>query len=105
MTTGQAHIARSQSTVRRVEPDNSERVFAVSALLVTPLAFTVTLLLALPAGAANAAIIALVPALFSAGFFGGLHRLAIALTQDERMVLPATAADHHSHPAPAPRAA
>lgn len=105
MTTGQPQIARSQSTARRVESDNSERVFAVSALLVTPLAFTATLLLALPAGATNAAIIALVPALFSAAFFGGLRRLAIALKQDERMVLPANATNHHSHPAPASRAA
>ena len=91
MTTTQAHITRSQPTVRLMRAGDSKRVFAVSALLVTPLAFAATLLLALSAGAGNAAIIALVPALFAAGFFGGLHWLAVAVERDERIELPATA--------------
>ena len=105
MTTTQAHITRSQATVGRMRAGDPERVFAVSALLVTPLAFAATLLLALPAGAGNAAIIALVPALFTAGFFGGLYWLAVAVTRDERMALPATATHHSWRPASRSRAA
>lgn len=106
MTTTQAHIRRSQDiTTRRMRAGDSTRVFAVSALFVTPLAFATALLLALPAGAGNAAIIALVPALFTAGFFGGLYWLAIAVNQDERMSVPATATDHNWRPASGSRAA
>ncbi len=103
MTTAQPLIARSQATTHRMGPRDSKRVFAVSALVVTPLAFATTLLLALPAGAGNAAIIALVPGLFAAGFFGGLYRLAIAVERDERLALPA--AHHNRRSAPASRAA
>ena len=56
------------------------------------MAFVGTLLLALGAGAANAAVIAVVAALFAAGFFGGLYRLAIAVQRDDRMRLAANAA-------------
>jgi hypothetical protein len=65
MTTTRPHITRSQAPVRPIRAGDSKRVFAASALLVTPLAFAATLLLALPVGAVNAAIIALVPALFT----------------------------------------
>jgi hypothetical protein len=105
MTTTQAHITRSQATTRRMRAGDSKRVFAVSALLVTPLAFAATLLLALPAGAGNAATIALVPALFTAGFFGGLYWLAVAVKRDERMALPATTTDHNRRPVSGSRAA
>jgi hypothetical protein len=105
MPTTQAHIIRSRATVRGMRAGDSNRVFAVSALLITPLAFAATLLLALPAGAGNAAIIALVPALFTAGFFGGLYWLAVAVKRDERMALPASATYHKSRPATASRAA
>jgi len=105
MTTTQAHITRSEPATRRMRAGDSKRVFAVSALLVTPLDFAAALLLALPAGAGNAAIIALVPALFTAGFLGGLSWLAVAVKQDERMALPATAIDHNWRPAPGARAA
>jgi hypothetical protein len=105
MTTTQPLIARSQATTRRMRAGDSKRIFAVGALVVTPLAFAATLLLALPTGAANAAIIALVPALFTAGFFGGLYWLAVAVEGDERMALPATAASHNWGPARGSRAA
>jgi hypothetical protein len=105
MTTTQAHIPRSQATVRRMRAGDSKRVFAVSTLLVTPLAFAATLLLALPAGAGNAAIIAVVPALFTAGFFGGLYWLAVAVKRDEAMALPAAVTYHNWRSAPGSRAA
>ncbi len=105
MTTTQAHITPSQAAVRRIRAGDSKRIFAVSALLVTPLAFATTLLLALPVGATNAAIVALVPALFTVGFFGGLYWLAVAVERDERMALPATATYHNWRPAPGSRAA
>ena len=104
MTIAQPLIAQGQATTRRTGPGDSKRVFAVSALVVTPLAFTATLLLTLPAGAGNAAVIALVPALFAAGFCGGLYRLAVAVERDERMALPA-AAHHNWRSARASRAA
>jgi hypothetical protein len=37
-------------------------------------------------------VLALVPAVFTAGFFGGLYRLAVAQERDEGMTLPSTAA-------------
>lgn len=104
MTTTQPLIARSQATTRGRRAGDSKGVFAVSALVVTPLAFAATLLLALPVGAANAAVIALVPALFTAGFFGGLSWLAVAVERDERMALAATASDNWV-PGPSSRAA
>ena len=105
MTTTEPLIARSQATTRRMRARDPKRVFAVSALVVTPLAFAATLLLALPAGAGNAAIIALVPALFTAVFFGGLYWLAVAVKREERMARPATAAYHNWRSAPESRAA
>ena len=103
MTITETRTTPSQAPVRGRRADDSKRVFAVSALLVTPLAFAVTLLLALPAGAGNAVVIALVPALFAAGFFGGLYRLAVAVDRDERTALAATT--RHRAPAPGTRAA
>jgi sorbitol-specific phosphotransferase system component IIBC len=59
------------------------RLFAVTALVVTPIAYLVTLLISWSAGSGNAAVIAAVPALFAAAFFGGLSFLAVAVERDE----------------------
>ncbi len=59
------------------------RLFTVTALVVTPLAYVVTLLLSWSAGGGNAAVIAAVPAIFAALFFGGLTFLAAAVERDE----------------------
>ena len=87
MTSTQPLMTRGQGGTRQLRAGESTRLFAVLALVVTPVAFVGTLLLALGAGATNAAGIALVPALFAAGFFGGLYRLAIAVERDERTSL------------------
>jgi ABC-type multidrug transport system permease subunit len=62
------------------------RLFAVTALVVTPLAFLVTLLVSWSAGGVNAAVIAAVPAIFAALFFGGLTFLAAVVERDEASV-------------------
>ena len=79
----------------------SKRLFAGTAVVVTPLAFVAGLLLALPAGGGNAALIGGVSALFAAGFFGGLYWLAGALERDERVaaVQPRTSGQNHRLPA------
>ena len=67
------------------------RLFAVTALVVTPLAYVVTLLISWSAGGGNAAVIAAVPAIFAALFFGGLTFTAAAVERDE--ALPAARRD------------
>ena len=59
------------------------RLFAVTAFVITPLAFVVTLLISWSAGGVNAAVIAAVPAVFAAVFFGGLTFLAAVVERDE----------------------
>jgi hypothetical protein len=81
-------------------------VFAISTIIITPLAFAVSLLLALPVGVVNAVIIAMVPALFAAAFFGGLYLLAHAFERDERSgAVFAPASDQSSRRARRSRAA
>jgi hypothetical protein len=84
----------AEADIRRVPAGDSRRVFAVSGLIVTPLAYVATLLLAMGAGAKNAALIALVPALFAAGFFCGLYWLAVVVKRDERRSLRSHAAHY-----------
>lgn len=62
------------------------RLFALTAFVVTPLAYVVTLLISWSAGGGNAAVIAAVPALFAAAFFGGLAFVATAVERDEARV-------------------
>jgi hypothetical protein len=97
---------RSPATSSAAASGSPKRVFAVTALVVTPLAFVAGLLLALPAGGANAVLIGVVPALFAAGFFGGLYWLAGALERDERVaaVQPRTS-EQNAGLAKGPRAA
>jgi len=79
----------------RLQADDSQRFFGIVALVVMPLTFAATLLLALPAGAGNATLIALVPTLFAAGFFGGVSWLAGAMERDNYMPVSAPAASHN----------
>lgn len=76
-------------------PENAKRLFALTALIGSPLAYVATLLLLMPVGGGNAALIALVPALFAAAFFGALYGLAGALERDEP-----PAAVEQDHPLP-----
>jgi hypothetical protein len=62
---------------------SNSRLFALTAVVVTPLAFVATLLLSWSAGGTNAAVIAAIPAIFAALFFGGLSLLAAAVERDE----------------------
>ncbi|MGH9036292.1 MAG: hypothetical protein ACRD0O_11055 [Acidimicrobiia bacterium] len=77
----------SPATTSAAASENPKRLFAVTAVIVTPLAFVAALLQALPAGGGNAALIGVVPALFVAGFFGGLYWLAGALERDGRVTV------------------
>lgn len=83
MLTATQHVARpGPATASAVAAESPRRLFALSALIVSPLAYVAALLLLMPVGGGNAALIALVPALFAAGFFGGLYGLAVALERD-----------------------
>ena len=77
----------SLATTSAAASENPRRLFAVTAVIVTPLAFVAALLLTLPAGGATAALIGAVAAIFAAGFFGGLYWLAGALERDERVAV------------------
>ena len=81
----QSHATPSAPRKPAAADGNSKRIFAIAAVVVTPLAFLAGLLLALPAGGGPAVLIGVVPALFAAGFFGGLYWLAGALERDERV--------------------
>ncbi len=90
MTTAQSPIAPDQSATRSIqEATASRRVFGVSGLVVTPIAFAVALLVALSAGWQNALLIAFLFASFAAAFFYGLSWLATAVRRDERRALTA----------------
>lgn len=101
MSTATHELApRSSATISAPASENSKRFFALTAAVVTPLAFFAALLLSLPTGTGNAALIAVVPALFAAAFFGGLYRLAGALDRDGRVavVRPTAAEQNPSRP-------
>jgi hypothetical protein len=84
MSTATQHLIRPRpATASPTASEDSKRLFALTALIVSPLAYVATLLLLMPVGDGNAALIALVPALFAAGFFGALYGLAGALERDE----------------------
>jgi hypothetical protein len=88
MSTATQQLApRSPAITSAPASENPKRLFAVTAVVVTPLAFFAALLLALPAGRGNAALIGVVPALFAAAFFGGLYWLAGALDRDGRVAV------------------
>ena len=90
MTTAQSPIAPEQSaTTSMQEATTSRRVFGLSGLVVTPIAFAVALLVALSAGWQNAVLIAFLFASFAAAFFYGLSWLATAVRRDERRALSA----------------
>ena len=90
MTTTPSPIAPGQSATRTMqEAGASKRVFGVSGLIVTPIAFAAALLVALSAGWQNAVLIALVFAGFAALFFYGLYWLAAAVRRDEHRALSA----------------
>ena len=84
MVTATQHLVRpSPATASAAAPENPKRLFALTAVIASPLAYVVTLLLLMPVGGGNAALIAVVPALFAAAFFGSLYGLAGALERDE----------------------
>ena len=63
---------------------NPARTFAACAILVAPVAFVAAMLLSWDAGALNATLIAIVPGVFAAGFFGALYLLARVIERSER---------------------
>ena len=94
MSTATQQLVRPRSATASVAaPENPKRLFALTAVIASPLAYVATLLWLMPVGGGNAALIAVVPALFAAAFFGGLYGLAGALERDE-----STAALEQGHP-------
>lgn len=78
---------RSPATNSAAETQESKLLFAVSAAVVTPLVFVAALLVTWSTGGGHAALLATVPAVFAAGFFGALYWLAGALERDGRVAV------------------
>ena len=98
MSTADSPIVPGQPAKETMqEASTSKRVFGFSALVVTPIAFVVALLIALSAGWQNALLIALLFAGFAAAFFFGLNRLAGAVRKDERRAVDAHSRGRRRH--------